>query len=294
MQNQRIFKKNHLTQLFTYFSLFCVLFFSHLPSSTLSADTNLILDDECERRAQMSRILTGVTVVAIAGGIAYAVSQSGGHGHHHSSDSSSSSSSSSSSYSSSSQCYPSTSCYSYSSSDSSDYSSRSSSSYSSSSYDRSNYNSINKSNVSNFSRNDRRHRRTNPQYMERAKKGATIAHDSSSMANQLSGLFMSHFTTSGQGSFTAFVQLPDGSMRVLGSIPFSGNTSTSLPYGPFNQVGTYTFGISVDEGTVLPIQTKIGSIHLDVNGSTVQSHEFSLPSHPPANYELSPCSYTLF
>lgn len=116
----------------------------------------------------------------------------------------------------------------------------------------------------------------------------------SSLANnELSGQFVSHFSGSGQGSATAFVQLPDGTKHILGQIPFSGSTSSSLAYGPFNQTGTYVFGICVDEGCRLPVQSKIGFVDVRINGSTIQSHDFIVPRNPPTNYEPAPYTHEL-
>ena len=127
-----------------------------------------------------------------------------------------------------------------------------------------------------------------------ARQKSRSSQDFSKTANVLSGLFTSHLSTAGQGSITAFVHLPDGSTSILGNISLSGNTSSSIPYGPFNQLGTYSFGIRVDEGTVLPAQTRAGSIEIDVNGSTMQKYDVILPANPPAHYEPNPFTYQLF
>lgn len=277
--DHRVYQKDYLRQAVAYFSLLCVLFSSYTPSILLADDDSMFVDEECEMRTRRARILAGVTVVVLAGGIAYAISSSSGKCHHHYS-----------SYSSS--CYSDYSSYSYYSSSCSDHShhhhSHDHSSYTYSSYPSSifSYND-----VSTFS-GSTRHFGRDPQYMERGIRSKD-SQDSSSTTHPLSGVFIANGSGVGQGSITAFVQLPDGTRHILGSIPFSGHSSSSLPYGPFNQLGTYTFGISVDEGTILPAQARIGSVDIDVNGSTTQSHDFNVPSNPSTNYEPPPCSYTL-
>ena len=110
---------------------------------------------------------------------------------------------------------------------------------------------------------------------------------------QISGVFASHCNgaAENQGSFTAFVQLPDGTTRTLGRLSLSGNGGTSLHYGPYDQKGTYTFGISLDQTINSPEQMKAGSVEIQVNGSAVQKHDFTLPPHAAANYEPAPCCF---
>jgi hypothetical protein len=95
----------------------------------------------------------------------------------------------------------------------------------------------------------------------------------------------------GNKSMTAFVQLPDGSSRTLGSLPLSGNAS--IPFGPFDQKGVYTFGVSLDQGNESSVQTKLATIEMVVNGNTVQRVDFSAPPHAPARYEPSPYCFDL-
>jgi hypothetical protein len=280
---RKTFNKAHLQQVIAHFSLLCLFFSSQVPSSLFAEDPTYI-DEDAARRTQNARILVGVTVVALGAGIAYAVSGSSGkcHHHHHSSSSSSSYSSNSSSSASSSSSHHSHS--------SSHHSSSSNSSYSGNYF----LDPNNRGSSSSFS-DQNGTVGLGPQFAPRShmlKKSSKRSHDSSS-EHSLSGMFISNVATRGQGSISAFVQLPDGTTQHLGHIPFSGSTSSSLAYGPFNQEGTYTFGISIDEGSQLPAQTKIGSVNIEVNGSMTQSYDFMAPANPSANYEPPTSSYTL-
>jgi len=114
-------------------------------------------------------------------------------------------------------------------------------------------------------------------------------------SNQITGVFVTHpsLSNTGKGSVTAFVQMPDGTTQVLGSLPFSSSSGSSLAYGPFHQKGNYVFKVSVDEGSVFPSHSKVGSVEINVNGSTVESRDFFAPAHASGRYEPVPCEYAL-
>ncbi len=109
--------------------------------------------------------------------------------------------------------------------------------------------------------------------------------------SRFSASFFPHPVPEGQGSVTVFARLPNGTTQVLGKTPIGGAGGSPLCCGPFEDEGHYTFGISVDPGTTLPSQAKIGVLKIEVEGRTVESGDFFLPSHPPANYEPSPYVY---
>ena len=56
----------------------------------------------------------------------------------------------------------------------------------------------------------------------------------------------------------------------------------SLPFGPFNQSGTYAFGIRIDERSTILHQVKAGFVDIQINGMTVQSEGFDVSPHVPA------------
>lgn len=286
-----LFAKDYRRQLVAYFTMLCMLFSSHIPSS-LSAEVAVITNDDDEicnnRRTHIAYALAGVALIGVVGGIAYAASFTGKKCHHSSSSCSSSSCSYYSYYDSD-----------YSSSHSSHHHHHSchgshcsrSGSYTDYTYSfPSNYYSSSDESIQDVPPGERAIQAPLP-LIERRK--ANKSHHSPKISNRLSGLFISHAATLGQGSATAFVQLPDGSRNVLGQIPLSGSGCISLPFGPFHQAGDYIFGLCVDEGTSLPTQTSAGSVRIEVNGSMTQSHDFLLPPNPPPHYEPAPCSFTL-
>lgn len=281
--NFHAFKKNGLHHMTAYFSLLAIIFSFHVPSS-LWAEAAFFIDEEDQARTQRAYFLVGATLVALGAGVAYLASTNGSccHKKHDSSYSDSSSS--------------------YDWDDSSDYSYRSDysdySSYRRSDYSRyssedyfSDYSIFNNNIVSSWS--DSPSEILGPQFSLPRQKHKS-AQGATTTANLLSGVLTSHISPGSQGSFTAFVHLPDGTTNTLGSLSFSENTSASLAYGPFNQTGTYTFGISLDVGSQLPLQTKVCSIEMEVNRSTTQRYDFNVPSHAPAHYEPPVCSYDLF
>lgn len=312
------FKKDFFKQWIAYFSLFCVVFTSQIPSKLLADPCSCIMvDQEDARRTKIATVVAGATVLALVGGVAWLAFGSSGRKHHHSSSSSSYSSYSSYSYRSYSSDYSSDSPWysdrsSHSSSpyshDSNSSGSRSSSSpwysdYSPSHYYTTNpYSIFGENNVSSFYGgstegigdivDQQRFEDGLPFQGKRVMRTKKSIKESS---DQLSGVFVTHpaLSVSNQGRMIAFVRLPDGTTQVLGSLLISSRGGTSLTCGPFTQKGTYTFGISVEEGTSLSSHLKVGYVEINVNGSTVDTHDFLVPAHPSANYEPHPCEYTL-
>ena len=278
---------------FAYFAWFCVLLSTSLPAP-VQGDLCKSPDDESERREKVAYVVAGLTVIGVAAGIACLATASGHH-HHHSRSSWMSSVDNYRPYSSGYHHHH------HHSSDHSDYSSDDSSDhhhhhhhhhhhsgyYSSNPY--SIFSENNASSWSGGSDSSRSERRT-------ILRGRTCHAASSKHAegeeSALSGQFIAHSSPSAdaQGSVTAFVQLPDGSSRSLGTIPLSGNGS--LSYGPFLKKGTYTFGVSLDQGSGAAAQ-KIGTIQIEMNGAAVKSHDFTAPPHAPASYEPAPCIFDL-
>lgn len=316
------FKKKYLKQWIAYYSLLCLLLTSQVPSKIFADEpyvdepcsfvnepcSCVLIDPEAARRTRVATVVAGATVIALVGGVAYAVFGSSGHKHHHSSHHHSSchsygyDSSCRSTYSDSS----SDDCSSHHSQHShhSHHSHQSHHSHSSpwySDYSPSHYYSCNpnsifsENNVSSFGSDPAIV--ADPQFLERGNlplRGRRLGRTKASKeSSELSGVFVIHPTLSEshQGSITAFVRLPDGSTQTLGSLPFSSRTGSSIPYGPFTEKGTYTFGIRIEEATSLP--SKVGSLEANVNGSTVESYDFFVPVHPPAHYEPHPFEYTL-
>lgn len=295
------FRKEYLKRWIAYFTLFCVVFASQQPAKLIAEDCPCILvnqEDAC--RTRTATIVAGATLIALVGGIAYLAFGSPNHkGHSHSS---------SSSYS------PSYSSYSYDydppfSKPSYSYSGYSSNSYSGDSdgrHQRRHHRHSNRSSdyYSFFtgSNESAYHSASDPQFEERNAEGNLPARSrllarakKSKETDQISGIFTTHpsLSASAKGSVTAFVQMPDGTTQTLGSLPFSASAGSSLSYGPFTQKGNYLFGIRIDEGTMLSSQTKVGSVEVNINGSTVESRDFFAPAHSSSHYEPAPCEYSL-
>jgi hypothetical protein len=277
----QVFEKEYRRQFIAYFSLFCVVISSILPSD-LFADANIIVDENDEGRTRSAYVIAGLTAMGLAAaGIAYATSSS--HCRH--------SSRCSSSYYSYTN-YPPDLTFSYGNlhcprskylfhpTNSDDCSSSSSHDCHSSSCSRL------KTTARNFKDIPPKH--LAPQFLA-SHQNSIHSQNSSKSKNRLSGLFIPNLSATGQGSITAFALLPDGTNQILGRISLSGNGAFPLSFGPFYQEGTYTFGISVEEGTIPPNETKICSVNIEINGMIVQSHEFTLPPFAPAKYEPQPC-----
>jgi hypothetical protein len=282
------------------YCILLVVFFASQIRSQVSADTCICNDEEDACRTRVATIVAGVTILALVGGVAYFAFGRGSCRRHHSCSSSSCS-------------YYSSSSYRYTNADPVLHSSSSSSSSDSSRHNhrrRHHHHHSSSSDSYLFSHNDTRSwsssssssslNRLGPQLSEaylkdgqipkvgdfvaHNRRAACFCHSKDSM--KLGGRFISHPSLStAQGHFIAFVQLPNGMTEDLGRIPFSGSTSSSLSFGPFDEKGTYAFGIRLEEGASFPTQTKIGSIEVTLNASTVQSAEFLVPSHSPSNYE---------
>jgi hypothetical protein len=103
----------------------------------------------------------------------------------------------------------------------------------------------------------------------------------------LSGAFVLDFKGVSQvhGSITPYVQYPDGTTELLDTMDLS-DTAASVSFGPLKQMGTYEFGIRVNQGTVFSAEEADMLINICRNGSVVQTNGFSL--NPPANFSPSP------
>jgi hypothetical protein len=287
------FRKEYLKRWIAYFTLCCVVFAFQQPSRLMAQDCRpcVLVDQEDACRTRTATIVAGATILALVGGVAYIALGSGHKCHSHSSSSSSSCSPSSYSY-----CYsPCYSSYSYDSyghhhhhhhnhhHHSHSYSSRSSDYYGDDFFIDSE--ALNNRNLT-----------SDPQLLASEVRSRQLPRNKKSKeTHQISGVFTTHPSLSAttKGSVTAFVQMPDGTTQVLGSIPFSASAGSSLAYGPFTQEGNYLFGIRIDEGSILSSQTKVGSVEVHVDGSTVESRDFFAPAHSPSHYEPKPCEYSL-
>jgi|GEM_PF-3415321 len=257
-----------------YFSLLSLCLFSQIPSSLLAHPCVFRNQEDIERQ-KTATIAAGATVIALIGGIACAAFASGhGHHSHHSS-----------------------------SSDDSldplgDDSHHSHSHHSS--HRHSDHHSYHHSHSHFSSESSSISLGSDPQFFPTDKMPRLRLRPSPSLRNekeacQLSGIFLSHpsLSSGSQGSFTIFAQLPDGTTETVGRLSFSGHGGSSLSFGPFSRKGSYTFGLSIDQGSVLLKQTHIGSIEIKINGSTVQSKEFFVPADATAGYEPPPFCYDL-
>lgn len=114
-------------------------------------------------------------------------------------------------------------------------------------------------------------------------------------AKEISGLFFSQpcYSGNGQGSMTAFVHLPNGTTESLGTIPLTTSSGSSISFGPYKKKGMYSFGIAIEDTGTHSSQYKAGSVELKVNGSTVEMHDFFAPANAPTNYEPCPCGFVL-
>lgn len=222
--------------------LFCLSLCLNRPFILYASPVCCVYDDENEQRTQMARCLAGVTLIGLGVGAGCLASCSG-HRRHHGSSCSCSSYYYPSSYSNSS-------CWSSSSSSSS-----CSSSYSSSSSCR---------------------------ILKNAHKQRSVMPSEASLAASTQGKLAGTFTITpslsalGHGGLIVFVLLPDGTKQVLGRILFSDHTGSSLSYGPFDQAGTYTLGVTLDEGSEIYTQALIGYFDLSINGTFVQTCEVIL------------------
>lgn len=271
--SSQLLRKECFKQIIIYFFLTCTFFSLNIPCR-LEAEMIIVTDQEEEKRTKAAYIITGATVVALGIGIGYVASCSSGKHCH--SDSYSRSSYSRSSYYSS---------YSHESHPHSSHSDHDSSSYS---IFNSDYGSSS-SGGSSFPNDP-----LDPQFPLRHRKTTSLP-IASKETHHLTGLFTvnPHLPlTLGSGNLTVFVYLPDGTRQNLGCLSLTGNANSSVSYGPFYQIGTYIFGVSLEQGILLPPQTCVCSLEIDVNKTKIHTHDFMSP-FPLTPHEITPYSYTL-
>lgn len=278
------------------FGWFCAIFTTYLPAAAYG---DLCVTDTCDSETFRSRtayVVAGLTVVGLAAAIA-AMACASGHHKHHSRCSGLSSIDNYRPYSSScSHSHHSHShCSSYYSDCNSYYSDCSRDSdhhhhhHHSGSYDSNYYSDFHRNERSSFSSDGS----DSPSINLLTARGKTnhSSHGITEEKSALSGYFIAHNSCGQEGNVTPFIQLPDGTTQSLGTLSLSGNGS--IPYGPFNQKGTYTFGVSLDQLNESNGQLKLGSFQIEVNDATVQKVEFSAPPHARNNYEPAPVCYHL-
>lgn len=261
-----------LKQLIVCFTWFCASLATYLPAPAFG---DVCYTEGCEDtyRTRVAYVVAGLTVIGLAAGIA-CLGTASGHHHHHSRCSGMSSVDNYRPYSSSCSHHSHSHCSDYSDCYSSYYDSCTSSDshhhHRSGSYD--SYSDFSRNSYSSFSSDESRN------FVARGKVNPTEE-------KALSGRFITH----GGESVTPFIQLPDGTTHSLGRIAGNG----SIPYGPYSQTGSYTFGVSLDQANETSHQLKLGSFQIEVNESTVQKVDFTAPPHAPNNYEPSPVYYHL-
>src|SRR5215208_3485030 len=84
----QVFKKNSIQQLIIFFSIFCFLFTSQLPSKLLAEPCSslcpAVLENEQDAlRAKNATIVVGTTIIALIGGVAWLALGSSCHKKHH-------------------------------------------------------------------------------------------------------------------------------------------------------------------------------------------------------------------
>ena len=288
--------RQYLKGWIAYFTLSCMLMTSQpcrgyaeecYPEGNCSG---IFIDEDDANRARNAKIVVGATLIALVGGVAY-LAFGGGSSHKHKKHSHSHSRSSSCSHDS---------YYSHSSHHSHHHHHHRSHYYS----DYSDYYSSNFYSPFYESLADGidYHSKSDPQFFERTAEGNLPARcrrlprlKKVKEAEEITGVFVAHpsLSESSKGHITAFVQLPDGTTQILGTLSFSASNGSSLSYGPFTQKGHYLFGVRVDGVTGVSSSMKVGSVEVNVNGSTVESHDFFVPAHVPSHYEPAPCRYSL-
>ena len=82
-----------------------------------------------------------------------------------------------------------------------------------------------------------------------------------------------------QGSITPYIQYPDGTTELLDALDLS-DPAASVSFGPLKKIGTYALGIRVNQGAVLSSEDADVIVNIFMNGSTVQTSEFSLDPSP--------------
>lgn len=105
-------------------------------------------------------------------------------------------------------------------------------------------------------------------------------------SSSLSGSFFPGFSSErAKGSFTVFMQSPDGRIRSLGRVSLLHPSCSSMIFGPYTQPGVYTFGIRVEEEIEASTQIQAGRFEIQLNGSSIESYDFHLPSGATIGYE---------
>lgn len=242
---------------FIYFSVFCTLITLSFPSP-VCADFSVDCDPCEERRTRVAIAVGAATVIALIGGVTYALVGSSSHRRCHSSSSCSWSDYSNHHH------------HHHHRSSSSSWSSSSSSGWSPSS----GYGSF----------------VLDPQIIERGNlparsKKLPKAFDCKESKNQIAGSFIFNTPSSDKNKIkaTAYVKHPGGMVETLGSVMGNGN----IHYGPFSEKGSYQFGLNVEGESPLP-QTKMSSVEIHVDGLIVERHDFySSPKQDPAPFEFS-------
>ncbi len=99
------------------------------------------------------------------------------------------------------------------------------------------------------------------------------------------------FPFGNQGSFTPFIIIPNKGITYFNSIPFANGEQKSETFGPFNEIGDYVIGIHVNEGSKVSSIFPVGTLSIDVDQKTVQTHDLK-PDPATSHSELS-YSFTL-
>lgn len=103
--------------------------------------------------------------------------------------------------------------------------------------------------------------------------------------HQLTITFTSLSTTHAKGNCTPFVQLPDGSTHMLGTLSLSGKNQT-ITCGPYHAAGTYHFGMMTD-GCGSSIQNiPLVGVCVTLDGETVQNETLSSHAKPHLSFTL--------
>lgn len=281
-----IFEKQWIKQ-----TLLCCLFVTHLLPTTshpllhaqeeeISSPCNpccsptFIEQEDRQQRCRLAAAAAGATIAGLTAGIIYVVAFTGGRRH-------CSSSSSSSCYSNYSSCY---------------------SGYSNSCCDYSNscYSGSGCSGSRRHHHHHHHHRTGYPEgslwnFAEIPPGNENRSKVNPSPSSSLSGLFSPSFSFPEQakGSFSIFLQSPDGRTHVLGHVSLAYPQHSSFTFGPFTQSGLYTFGVRIEEEIEAPAQIQAGRFELHLNGSSIESYEFVLPSHASIGYEPPPATFKL-
>ncbi len=287
---------NSLKKSITAFTLLSMMM--NLPGTAqmINSEAPIVIEDpEDAKRTRTATIIAGASILALIGGVAYFACGTGGKCH-----SSSSSSSYPSSRSSFSPYYNSS--FNYDSYGSGSYGSRSGSKHH---HHRAHHKHKHSHSNSSFSGSNSSFwsssgggpgNRQNEDFMRGRRDGnmpARLRTKNLDERDQISAQFISHPCLSGKGSFSAYIQLPDGARKTLGTLPFSPQRGSTLSSESYTKKGHYLFGIRLDSGSSLNGQTKIGTLEIKKNGVTVESRDFHLPAHASTHYEPQPIEVRL-